>query len=67
MLKNTIEVGTVIQTKLGEGRVRRIGEIAYGERSKYGWCMVTLDVAGEVVYCVAREDELKFADNAVSS
>lgn len=58
MLKGLTE-GTVIKTKLGDGKIRKIGTLHPGERNKYSWAMLTLDINGKLAYCVAREDELQ--------
>lgn len=57
MLK-ALKVDDVITTKAGDAKIRRIGPAHYGETSKHSWSMLTLDINGQVAYCVAREDEL---------
>ena len=52
-----LTVGSVVNTKLGEGVIRKIGEPSRGDRGGYAWVMLTLDLNGQVAYCAAREDE----------
>jgi len=57
MLKDLAE-NSIVPTKSGDAKVRRIGPALRGERGGYAWAMVTLDINGQVAYCIAREDEL---------
>ena len=61
MLKDVAEGGT-IKTKAGTAQVRKIGPTLRGDDSAYAWAMLTLDINGQVAYCVAREDELARSD-----
>lgn len=61
MQRNLAE-GDTIKTKLGEATIKKIGPVQRSERSAYAWSMLTLDIAGNVGYCVAREDELMPSD-----
>jgi hypothetical protein len=61
MQRNLVE-GDEIKTAAGTGKIRRIGPIQRSDSSKYAWAMLTLDLAGQTAYCVAREDELLRSD-----
>jgi len=61
MLKNLAE-GDVIKTKIGDAKIRKIGQLYRGDDSVYSWAMLTLDVNGQTAYTVAREDELAAND-----
>lgn len=61
MQRNLAE-GDTIKTVLGNATIKKIGAVQRSDRSAYAWAMLTLDIEGNVVYCVAREDELLSSD-----
>jgi hypothetical protein len=63
--KNSLKIGDVIQTKLGPGKIRKIGASSPSTNgtSSHNWCMLTLDINGQAGYAPARDDEIDYSAN----